>query len=618
MLESHKPIILDKFNGLFDRGKDNSVPAGYFRDCKNLVFTENGCETRPGTAQAFYLNSGIRRIYTYNRPGEASRLLILDNYGNIFDSLSPSFPSSPVLSISGMTDFSMTTFFGRAFISPHDGVEGLPNQYVYIYDGTVCRRAGGFSPTGFLSVRTSGFSGFVEAGTHLFAVSFETASGFITKPGPEHYTVYSAPGGFKVDIDNIPLGPAGTVARRLLATKVADPYFGDEDNQEFFFIPGGRIPDNLSTIHTVDFFDADLQATADHLFFQRESIPACLHLSSYKNRLVALNYDGGNSIALISEAGDPESFSEIDGFIVVDPASSDTLRTSIEFRSVLYFLKGFHISGVSVVEGLSPAEWAPEAVDFGVGSDVFGVQRIIDKEGANDDKFLMATRSGLAIFNGLVQHPDLTWAIEHYWKRINFDAANKIQVFNDPSRNILYVALPLDGYVLPNVILIGDYSRGLDPINIRWSPWTFPFIDFCITVDIVNAATVLRIGSKEGVVFNYPSEIYNDEGNAINSYFETSHLKLDDSSAQLHAAALRIHGRGEGELQASLMNQDATKTQVLANTILDPAPGLDYTRRANFTNERVFVRLGTSFFSNHFEVNALSLFVKPIWTMRPQ
>ena len=614
MLESHKPIILDKFNGLFDRGKDNSVPQGYFRDCKNLVFSESGCETRPGTDLSIII-PGVRRIYTYKRPGEASRLLILNDVGEIYDSLNL---AAPILTIVGMTDFSMVTFFGRAYISPHNGIEGLPNEVVWVYDGTAIRQAGGTSPSGSLTVATSALSGFVEPGTHLYAVSFETASGYVTKPGPAIYAIHVAPGGFKVDISSIPTGPLGTVARRLLATKVVDPYSGDQNNQEFFFIPEGRIGDNVTTTLTVDFFDADLQASADHLFFQRESIPACLHLSSYKNRMVALNYDGGNSIALVSAASDPEAFSELDGFIVVDPASSDTLRTAIEFRSVLYFFKSFKLTGVSQVEGLEPSEWAPETIDFGVGSEVFGVQRIIDNEGSNDDKFLVATRSGLAIFNGLVQHPDLTWGIEEYWKRVNFNAANKIQVFNDPSSNSLYIALPIDGATLPNIILFGDYSRGFDPINIRWSPWTFPYDDLCITVDVLNGTPYLRIGSLDGNIYNYPSAEYSDAGTGIDSYFETSHLKLDDSSAQLHASALRIHGRGEGLLQASLLNQDVTKSQTLALTTLSEAPGLDYTRRSNFTNERVFIKLRTNLFEEHFEINALSLFVKPIWTMRPQ
>lgn len=616
MLESHKPIIINKFLGLFDRGEDNAVPPGYFKDCQNLIFSEDGCETRHGTDLNVTIGS-VRRFYVYKRPGEASRLLILNNSGEIYDSLNL---ASPILSIPGMTDFSMTTFFGRAYISPHNGIEGLTGEVIYVYDGTTLRQAGGSAPTGSLSISTSGLSGFVEEGTHLFAVSFETASGFITKPGPAIYGLYVAPGGFKVTISNIPTGPAGTVARRLLATKVLDPYLGDQDNQEFFFIPEGRIADNTTTSATVDFFDSDLQSSADYLFFQRETIPACLHLSSYKGRLVACNYDGGNSIALVSSPADPESISELDGFIVVDPASGDTLRSAFEFRSSLYLNKSFKTVAYTEDESLAPAEWKPEVIDHGEGTEVYGVQRIIDSEGSNTDKTLIAGNSGLKVFTGLSLDPELTWSVQDYWKRINQAAANKIQVYNDPNNHALYVALPIDGATLPNVVLYGDYSRGLDPEHIRWTPWVFPWDELCIAVDVNNTTkqTVFKIGSLDGNIYSYPGSNYNDNGTGIDSFFETALVKSDDSGVLSHCCALRVHGRGSGLLQTRLTGQDGVLSQSLPTTTLINAPGKDYLIRANFTNERIAVRLRMSLFSERFKINVLSVFLKPLWAARPQ
>lgn len=615
MLESHKPSIVTQFDGLFAKGAEHAIPLGHFRDCKNLTFVENGCETRLGTDLAVTISS-VRRIHTYERAGETPRLLILNNSGEIYDSLNL---VTPILSIPGMTDFSTVTFFGRIYISPHNGQEGLPNEFIYVYDGTTCRRAGGASPTGSITVSTSGLSGFVEVGTHLFAVAFETASGFVTKPGPAIYAIYSAPGGFKVDITGIPLGPAGTSARRILATKVIDPWNGDQENQEFFYVPDGRIPDNTTTTITVDFFDADLQASADDLFFQREFIPACLHLSSFKNRMVGVNFDGGNSIALISKAADPESFSELDGFIVVDPASNDTLKSAVEFRSVLYLNKKFRMSGVSEEEGLEPAEWTPETIDNGAGTEVYGIQKILGAEGANDDKFLIATRSGLAFFDGILRHPDLTWKVDKYWERINFDAAgNTIQIFNDTTRSLLFIALPLDSNLRPNILLVGDYSDGLDPQNISWTPWEFPYSDLCIAMQILNGMPTLRIGSLNGNVYNWPSETYNDNGTGIDSYFEHGPIKIDDSGAITHCAGVRISGRGVGILQCRFQNQDSVKTTNYATTTLGITPGLDYFRRANFQAERMFIRFRTNLFNQRFTINAVSYFIKPLWAMRPQ
>lgn len=617
MLESHKPVILNKFNGLFNRGDNNSVPIDHAQSAQNLIYSEDSCETRHGVDLDVTIGSVVRWV-TYKRPGEASRKLILTSSGDLYDSLNL---ITPILSIPAMTDFSTQTFFGRIYISPHNGVEGLPGEKIYVYDGTTIRQAGGVAPTGSLTVTTSALSGFVEVGTHLFAVSFETASGFVTKPGPAIYAVYVAPGGFKVDISNIPTGPAGTVARRLLATKVADPFSGDQEEPEYFFIPEGRIANNIDTTLTVDFFDNDLQTSADYLFFQRESIPACLHLSSYKSRLVASNYDGGNSIALLSKAADPESFSELDGFIAVDPASNDTLKSAVEFRGSLYFAKSLKVSGVSESEGLEPAEWAaPESVDLGVGTEVFGIQKILDSEGTNLDKFLIATRLGLEIFNGLITPPALTWKIENFWRtRINFAAANKIQVFNDPTSAAIYCSLPIDGATLPNVVLYGDYSRGFDPLNIRWSIWAFPFDDLSIGMDVDNVTQTpfFGIGSLSGNIYSYPSANYNDNGTAIDSYLETALVKLDDSGVSAHCADLTMNASGVGNLQAILFDENGVKTQVLLSSALTTAKRT-INRLPNFESERMYLMLRTSLFNERFKLLAVSFFIKPLWGMRPQ
>src|SRR5690606_12889657 len=115
--------------------------------------------------------------------------------------------------------FSAAQYFDRIYITPHNRITGIENEVVYVYDGTTCRQAGGIAPSGSITVTNSTLSGNVEAGTHLIAVAFETESGFITRPGPSIYGQVLADGTHQIDISGIPIGPDGTVARHILATR---------------------------------------------------------------------------------------------------------------------------------------------------------------------------------------------------------------------------------------------------------------------------------------------------------------------------------------------------------------------------------------------------------------
>lgn len=614
MALDHETISIDDFNGLFSRGKTDSVPKDHFSDCLNIEFQESNFHTRGGSTLHATI-PGVRRFFPYKRPGEASRLLILDNAGNLYDSLDL---GTPILTIGAMSDFSFVPFFGRAYISPHNGDEGLPNEFIYVYDGTTCRRAGGTAPTGSIVAATSALSGHVELGVHLFAVAFETASGFITKPGPTIFTVYTAPGAFKVDLSNIPTGPSGTVARRILGTKIIPNYNGDQNSGELFFVPNGRIPDNLTTIATVDYFDADLTASADYLLNQYENLPACVHLSVYKSRLVACNSDGNNSLVYVSKSGEPESISAVDGFIVVDPTDAGGVKAATEFRDSLYIYKSLRDYSTIETAGLEPASWPLTPIDKGYGTETFGISRIQDSQGVNTDKYLISDASGLIVFNGVAQQPELSWKIQSLWSRINRNAASKIQVYNDPSTHSLFIALPLDENTYPNVILFGDYSKGLDPVNIRWSPWSFPWTGLSICVDIANGKSILRVGSlTNGNIYNLDESVLSDSGTAIDSYGETSLVRSGSQGSINHTAGCFIRVSGSGSLHVDVYNLDHTKSKSLKDILLSLTPGREYLRKVDFKSEKVSYRFRGHLFNESFKIEEVTILSKQTWATRP-
>lgn len=616
MYSDHTPQPVNKFLGLYSNGSMDSVPLDHAYDAQNNIYTENGVKTRYGSGIGITTSFPVRRWFVYKRLGEASRLLILDASGNIFDSTND---ITPILTVVGMLDFSFVNFNNRAYISPHNGLEGLPGQVIYVYDGTTCRPAGGAAPTGSLTVATSASSGFVEAGLRLFAVAYETASGYITQPGPAIFTGYLAPGGFKIDLSTIPTGPAGIVARRILATKRILAYDGNQLGQEYFFVPGGRIPDNTSTTLTIDFFDADLVSSADYLFDQRSTIPACLFLSTYKNRLVAGNYDGGNSVALFSKINEPESINEVTGFQVVEPTESTGLKAGVEFRDSFYMFKSLRAGATLANDLVDASSWSYTNVDRGAGTEVFGVSRILDAQGTNTDKFIIADKSGLLIFDGVARQPALSWKVKDVWSRINAAVGYEIQIFNDPTDSLLYISLPLDGATKPNFILVGDYSNGMDPISIKWDVWSFPIAGLSIGIDINNTTQIpyLRFGSLSENIYNMDkSAVIDLAGNAIVSRYEQV-IKTNRPGSGTHLGGIQYRAAGNLALEISLFSMGRSRNTLLTNTTLTPNPEVVYTRQPTFESEKIFVRFECATFSSFYDIREIVYYTKPSWSLRP-
>jgi len=127
-------------------------------------------------------------------------------------------------------------------------------------------------------------AGNVAAGTHQVCVIFQTRQGYLTKPGPA--TTWTASGGKRAVITNIPTGPSNVVGRILCFTGAG--------GASFFYVGGGGtlfsgnmvIADNATTWAVVDFSDAILLAgtNVDDLFRLVE-LGDCAGVIDYSERL---------------------------------------------------------------------------------------------------------------------------------------------------------------------------------------------------------------------------------------------------------------------------------------------------------------------------------------------
>ncbi len=496
-LRDHDPIVIDEFNGLWARGSDEDCPLDHFRDCENVDSQSfaSGIKSRDGLnlhQDVVAPLGNIRRIHNYVTQTGYTLLVLVYNIAtddySIFHVVDSVTVLGPILTLDDMTDFKSVSYAGRAYILPfttygtgQTAVEkGLEDEFLYVYlgDGTPARKAAGNPPTAGTLTIVNG-TGNTDAGFHLFAVLYETDTGFLTAPA--RFTGFTTSAALGVSFSSIPVSPdTFVVARRLVATKVIQNYNGDTTGYTYYFIPDGRIPNNTATtLSNISFFDADLLEDASHLIDNFAEIPAGAALGLYHNRLCLGATFDDISLGLVSEEGEPEAINQISGLIVV-PLDGTAITTFQELRDILYVFKRAKTVGYSD-NGDVPSSWPFTSVDQAIGCPVHGIATVIDSGGINIDYIVTASYAGIMVFNGQYSRPELSWKVQQFWfdqDRLEF---KRIQFANDTISKAMFIVLP-DG-----TLLKGDYSNGLDPKKIKWWPFVFDIHVSSVALTNINS-----------------------------------------------------------------------------------------------------------------------------------
>ncbi len=477
-MRDHQPLVIDKFNGLWDRGDIESTPLDHFSEANNLrYFGPNSFGSRYGIGrhqQVAAPLSNILRIYNYPT-SDKQTILVLTTGGMIYHVVDSVTVYGPILTIPTMTDFGFVSIAGRAYITPF-GTEligglnrerGLQNEKVYVYkgDGTAARKAGGNPPTTNITV-ANGAAGHTDDGLHIFGVVFETDTGYLSAPGG--LVAFTTVAAQSVDFSTVAPSAQGFVVKRhIVASKVIQDYNGDPTGYDLFFIPGATIPNNIgTTLSGISFFDADLLLDATHLLDNFSEIPAGVGLTSYHNRMVVYTEYDNISLARVSAVGEPEAISQIDGILLVPP-DGNPITNAAELRDVLYVFK--RNKTVSFVDnGDIPATWPLSPVDSAMGCGVHGIATVLDSGSANIDYLIVGAYKGVTLFNGRYILPELSFKIQNLWNTQTFKTDNRrIQIVNDSLAQLIYIVMT------DRSVLYANYSNGFDPKNIRWCPWTF-------------------------------------------------------------------------------------------------------------------------------------------------
>jgi len=617
-MNDHESLKVTSFGGMFNRGEDETCPVDHFQDCLNISFLPRGFRTRDGCPAARLTKANIRRIAIYRIPGQAQRLLILNNNGDIFDSTDL---TTVILHVNGMTDFSSVTMFGRAYITPHNGVTGLPGEKIYVYTGSgFARAAGGSPPSGFnLTIANSATSGSIEEGDHAFAVAFESNTGFITGYGG--YALLSAAGEKKADISLIPIGDSWVVARHLLATKRILNWNGDFINQTYYFIPNGRIGNNTATTATVDFYDADLIDEASYLAEQLSTIPAGVTIQNYNGRLVVGGEDANQSTIRVSIIGEPESINSVEGLANVNPGDAGSgIKNLWGHRESLIISKDQR--SYSVIDtGDEAAYWKPIPSDMSVGAGPHSVGQVLDYGQTVKDIVFVGDRDGLHLYNGVFSGTPISQKIEDLWGRINKAAFHKVEIGIDPIGAYGYCAVPLDAATSPSHILFFDYNNGLSPEEVRWAPWAFPVAPVSIVVDVdtTTKESVFTYAGYTGNVYYTDSESFDDFGTAIDNFVEFAFFpheadpRMEDGI--YHLGGITLRARGYGSLQIYARAQDSVQTLTGVPITLSTSPGGELFRELDLSASRVAIKLRTNLSGEWFKITKYSQLMKWLWAI---
>jgi hypothetical protein len=613
----HSPVTIEKFNGYWAKSHQTinpyTVPQNYSWDCLNVRWSGDVIGSRQGIDFQSNLNGAIgavARAQLYAKDG-ANRFLVMDTTGKLFDTGSAT-PAVAIFTGAAGDDFSAINLNNRVYITIHNRITGKAAEKIYVYDGTTFRAAAGIAPATNPGA-ANGAAGVVEAGIHLIAFAWETASGFITKYGPA--VQYLAPGAVKINVTSVSNGGAGVVAKHVLATKVIPNYDGNQDNYEFFFVPNGKINDNVTTSITIDFLDSQLVDSGDTLLDQLDTIPAGVFLCEHEGRLVSGGEEANPSFARVSLPGKPESFSAIDGFIKCSPGDGGGLKNGRSFKGNLYTFKS-NRTYATHDNGGAPSEWPVSQIDGGIGAEAFSIADVLDSKTFTRNMLFVMGRSGLYAFDGAYGQLPLSYnqdaVLQNYFN-------DKCSLIANPVTKEIFVIL--DGHPSKH-IFVYNYMEGLSYDRIRCCPWVFSAVDIVGNMVVKNMVigvdgTMYLLTSSIGKVYylQYPlvsPNLTDDDGVAIIAYYIT-HLVIADDGTEIHLAFARVRAKANFKASTTLIGTVYIgETAGLAQTASIPNVPMDEYDYPFNINSRlgVAVKIGSTEKDHDWFVARILLFLK--------
>jgi hypothetical protein len=612
-------VTIDKFGGLYLRGAADTIPPDHMGVCQNATFNRNEIRGRDGTVLSMTMSFRPRKIFG-GVVGLDRFFLLLDDLSQVHRDDGPSIMDG----LPDMSDFSALNLYNRIYLAPNRATwADTSYQFVQVYTGTgSTRKAAGTKPASGVTA-ANGAAGVVSKGIHQIGVCFVTDTGFITPPNAT-LTSYNAPGSLQVDLSAIPIGASHITGRRIVSTKAGE--------EELFFVPGlGVINNNTATTITLDFADTDLVVSADYLLDIYEEIPSGTQLVFYKGRLIVV---GANSLAIVSNVGDPETFSTVDGFLAL-PTEDSTLNRPVAgwvLRDTLYISKFPGVFGAQDNGDLNPSNWPVTTIDESIGCYPNGIGSYTAQYSgrSSSDHNIILTQQGVALFDGVFRRPMMSWKVEDFWTSVVQGQINhplgvnldfwKFTVSHDVVTKKFYIncaTAPTDAQGIGQewFILHGDSSEGWDAVNIKWSLWSMPFrpAEAVMALHPVDDKYTLRITSfLDNKIWSLDPDATDDVGTNITTILETGLVELA-TGVLTHFLGVQLRAKGVTALTVKFTDDVLSYTSAAALNI-STSVMRDYLRLMNFTSEKTKLYLSGG---SQLTINRIEIKGKPTFLQRP-
>ena len=382
-----------------------------------------------------------------------------------------------------------------------DGKSAAGEALTVIWNGTTFTVSVAFSaPLSFTFTTSFNITGFTTIGKHWIgyvpeyldshlgkACPDNTGAGFLptsenfvpilgelTTPGPNG-------GGTITGSFGSLTWPANVKAIHLIVT----PSINDSD---FYFVPGGRIAVTPGATQTITFSIN----VSDSELFKADSAngylglivrgPGAFDYAFRPHNCFVLDRRMGwiaNSPALTGAVSAVFMSDQDDIQVIQEAFSFVKLPNGADILCGYAVDNGFRLAGTKGVANVTvtfqdPATWPVRFLDESVN--VLSVNAMIpDKSAATGEsettasKFWLITSKGVIHCSGYSIPPrPLSERFSNWWKRINWQAPNKVQFVDLPEKFTLYIMVPLDNSIYPTHILTVSYWLGKSESQINF------------------------------------------------------------------------------------------------------------------------------------------------------
>jgi hypothetical protein len=251
----------------------------------------------------------------------------------------------------------------------------------------------------------------------------------------------------------------------------------------------------------------------------------------------------------------------------------------------------------------------------------------------------IVTEGGPYFFDGAFENQPLTYLSSGLneqqqpigWSRVNWNAAYAIKIVDNVQEFKLYIGVPLDGATECNYMFCIDYRMGktYDTCDISldiFNPALFGTI--AVVKEVASGLSNVWIGPEAaGNVARFDVTTHNDQGNAINGFWESGLARGNNISSQMiRVGGMVVWARGNVPL-------DSNGNSTLALTLWGPdhvqsvacplfslqgvpaaiteAPGLSFQSRFDLSKiENYTIQIGTNAVDSWLEVSALTAYEK--------